>query len=241
MPIRAVTFDFWNTLMWEEPGQLRAARLGFWTAAFPQVDATALAAAHDAAHARYLEMWRAGQQFVVAHAAALMQELLDGELPATAVTTLLEGFDEGGRRAAIHPCGHVGECLMALKAAGIRIGIICDIGLTPAPVVRELLMRDGLLEHFDDAAFSDEVGYYKPAREIFEYALTGLGGVAPHEAAHVGDRQRTDIGGALAAGMTAIRYNAIYDEDIEEGPRAHLVSADLAEVPAFLGVRAQNR
>ena len=44
--------------------------------------------------------------------------------------------------------------------------------------------------------FSDEVGPLQAQRrEIFEHALESVGGVEPGQAAHVGDRLRTDVGG----------------------------------------------
>jgi FMN phosphatase YigB (HAD superfamily) len=238
---RAVTFDFWNTLMWEEPGALRAARLRYWASALPDVDARALAGAHDEAHAQYFAAWTAGRQFLVADAVALMSDRLGDALPAGGADVLVEGFDAGGRTGAIHACDGVDACLATLRGAGVRLGIICDIGLTPSPVVRELLERHDLLRHFDDTAFSDEVGHYKPSHEIFAHALARLGDPDPRDAAHVGDRQRTDIGGAQAMGMTAIRYNAIYDEDDADAPQADFVTADLTEVPALLGVGEVSR
>jgi len=151
-------------------------------------------------------MWRAGRQFVVADAARLIREQLGDALDdARAEQVLLEGFDEGGRRAAIHPCEHVAECLATLKGAGVRIGIICDIGLTPAPVVRELLAREDLLRFFDDAAFSDEVGFYKPAPEIFAHALAGLGGIAPCRATCASPSSCTPRPSSRAAGTSARR------------------------------------
>jgi FMN phosphatase YigB (HAD superfamily) len=232
---RAVTFDFWNTLMWEAPGSLREHRLRYWSRALAHVDAGDLAAAHDAAHVRYHACWSSGEQFLVQDAARLMRSLLGGD-EGVGEDVLLEGFDEGGRAAAVTPCDGVRECLATLKDAGLAIGIVCDIGLTPSYVVRELLVRHDMAHFFDDAAFSDEVGFYKPAPEIFEHALAGLGGVVPADAAHVGDRQRTDVGGALAAGMRAIRYSAILDEDDPELPQADAVTADLTQIPALLGV-----
>lgn len=230
---RAVTFDFWNTLMWEPPGQLREHRLRFWARELPHVDAAALAGAHDAAHARYVACWSANEQFLVEDAATLMRSLLGDDLPAA---VLLDGFDEGGRQAPIAPCKGVRDCLATLKDAGVAIGIICDIGLTPSYVVRELLARHDLLGFFEGTAFSDEVGCYKPDPAIFAHALAGLGDVAPADAAHVGDRQRTDVGGALDAGMRAIRYSAILDEYDPLLPQAHAVTDDLTQVPALLGV-----
>ena len=153
---------------------------------------------------------------------------------------LLEGFDEGGRNAAIHPCPGVRECLTTLRHAGVRVGIICDIGLTPSPVVRDLLARHQLLDLFDDMVFSDDVGVYKPDRAIFAHALTGLGKTDFSRAAHVGDRRRTDVAGALAVGMTAVRYNAIFDDFAPGTPDADIVINELARLPEALGVPSMS-
>jgi FMN phosphatase YigB (HAD superfamily) len=235
--VEAVTFDFWNTLMWEEPGSLREKRLEAWAEALgPQVDSAWLERAHDAAHQEYVDSWTSGRQFRVEEAVEHMLERLGGELGADANEAFVEGFNEGGRRAAIHPSDGVGECLEALADAGIRVGVVCDIGLTPSPVVRELLDRHGLLGYFDGMSFSDEVGHYKPDPAIFEHALAGLGGIAPERAAHVGDRRRTDVSGAVAMGMAAVRYKGVYDDESIAAPNGEIVAENLAEVPRLLGL-----
>jgi putative hydrolase of the HAD superfamily len=50
---------------------------------------------------------------------------------------------------------------------------------------------------------SAEVGLHKPDPRIFELACARLG-VAPSEAAHVGDHHYADLLGARAIGMNAI-------------------------------------
>jgi FMN phosphatase YigB (HAD superfamily) len=243
--VQAVTFDYWNTLMWEEPGSLKEKRLEFWREALDglgvSLDPVQLEGAHDAAHQEYVDSWTAGRQFRVDDAVDHMLERLDGELGADAKQMLVEGFSEGGRRAAVHASDGVRECLENLQAASVRLGIICDIGLTPSPVVCELLERDGLLGFFDGMTFSDEVGHYKPARAIFEHALAGLGGVPPEQTAHVGDRRRTDVSGAIAMGMTAVRYNGVYEDEAVRAPEADIVLANLAELPSQLGVTEPSR
>lgn len=231
--LRAVTFDFWNTLMWEEPGQLRAKRLEYWG---DRLDAAAaeLERAHDAAHRLYEESWRADRQFVVRDAAALVTRECD--LGPDAEQVLLEGFDEGGRRSAIHASDGVGECLAALKQADVRIGLISDIGLTPSYVVRELLEREDLLRFFDGMTFSDEVGVYKPTAAAFEHALESVGGFEPEQAAHVGDRLRTDVAGARDFGMTSVRYNGVFEDPATDLEEADVVVGDLAALPEALGV-----
>ena len=242
--IRAVTFDFWNTLMWEEPGSLKRKRLEVWAETLPaagvEVDAARLEAAHDAAHRAYEEAWRANRQFVVEHATEqIAAALWPAEEAARARDLLIDGYSEAGRRATIHPSEGVAECLRALSDAGVRIGLISDIGLTPSTVVRELLDRAGILEAFDGMSFSDEVGHYKPAPAIFQHALDSVGGAAPGEAAHVGDRCRTDVGGAIDFGMTAVRYLGTYDDPAGE-PEGHVVIRRLAELPDRLGVPAPS-
>lgn len=238
--LEAVTFDFWNTLMWEEPGSLRARRVEFWKGALAElgapIDVTVLERVHDVAHAAYVCAWEQSRQFRVDNAAALIMERLGRSVPSSAREVLSEGFSEAGRRAAVHPSQGVQDCLFALVQGGLRLGIVCDIGLTPSLVVRELLDRHSLLQLFDDTTFSDEVGHYKPARPIFEHALVRLGGVKPERAAHVGDRRRTDVAGARAMGMTAVRYNGAYEDDAVSAPEADIVLAELAKLPPLLGV-----
>jgi FMN phosphatase YigB (HAD superfamily) len=231
--VEAVTFDFWNTLMWEEPGSLREKRLEAWREALGPVDEETLERAHDAAHQEYVDSWVAGRQFRVEEAVEHMLAGMNGAVGEEAVPVLVEGFSAGGRRAAVHPSDGVAECLATLKDGGVRIGIVCDIGLTPSPVVRELLGRAGLLEYFDGMSFSDEVGHYKPHPAIFEHALEGLGGVPAGRAAHVGDRVRTDVDGAVAMGMTAVRYNGVYEDELA-GQRDEVAIRDLRELPRLL-------
>jgi len=125
------------------------------------------------------------------------------------------------------------EAIGVLVASGVRVGIICDVGLTPSITLRRALDHHGLLVQFGHWAFSDEVGVYKPDAAIFEHALAGLGGVAPDRAAHVGDLRRTDVAGARAMGMTAVRYRGVAD-DPTEGPEGHHVLMDHVDLPGLL-------
>jgi putative hydrolase of the HAD superfamily len=234
--VSAVTFDFWNTLMWEEPGSLREKRLEAWRELLGPVDSETLERAHDGAHQEYVDSWVAGRQFRVEEAVEHILDGTNGALGKDAAAALGEGFSEGGRRAAIHPSDGVHDCLEALRKATVKIGIVCDIGLTPSPIVRELLDRDGLLAYFDGMSFSDEVGHYKPHPAIFEHALAGLGGIPAGRAAHVGDRVRTDVDGAASMGMTAVRYTGVYEDELAGTRDFELVVSHLAELPQLLEV-----
>ncbi len=111
------------------------------------------------------------------------------------------------------------------------------MGLAPSVTLRRFLDDHGLLGHFDHWSFSDEVGTFKPDPAIFHHALTGLGGVDPADAAHVGDLRRTDIAGAQGVGVFAVRYTGVYDDpgaadegtDLVEGDAVVADHADLLE------------
>jgi putative hydrolase of the HAD superfamily len=130
----------------------------------------------------------------------------------------------------------VAEALAALSERGIRLGIICDVGFTPSPVLLRHLERHGLLEYFDHWSFSDEVGVYKPHPRIFQHALAGLGGFEPGRCVHVGDRRRTDVAGAQALGMRAVRITSVFEDEPDQGPSGDVVISSYKELLQALGL-----
>lgn len=238
--VEAVTFDYWNTLIYEERGHMRGRRLDAWAGILEEagfaLERQHLDAVFDHSWDRYVESWTGGQQYLAAQAAEDSIEALGFDVPADVKAALVDAFSRAGEGAELHPTDGVRDCIDSLRAAGIRIGIVCDVGFTPSSVLRDHLIRTGLLPLFDHWSFSDEVGAYKPSPVIFEHALEGLGGVTPERVAHVGDLRRTDIAGARAMGMTAVRYTGVFDDDSASEPEGHLVVSAHVELPAALGI-----
>jgi putative hydrolase of the HAD superfamily len=238
--IEAVTFDYWNTLVYEDRGQLRGHRLEAWAGILEDVgfavERTRLDTMFEASWERYVESWKRNEQYLAARAAEEILEELGFAVPADVRTALIDAFANAGNEVELHLTDGIEDCLQELKAAGIKLGIICDVGITPSPVLREHLIKRGLLPLFDHWSFSDEVGAYKPSELIFRHALDGLGGPAPERVAHVGDLRRTDIAGALAMGMTAVRYTGVFDDDSQPEPEGDVVVADHRELAEALGV-----
>lgn len=236
----AVTFDYWNTLVYEERGHLRGRRLGAWAGLLEEAgfatERTLLESRYDDVWRRHVTAWTANQQYRAAEAAEHLLESLGFEVPLAVRGTLVDAFTDAGTEAELHLVEGVEAALRRLAAAGLRLGIICDVGFTASTVLREHLERHGVLDLFDAWSFSDEVGHYKPSPVMFRHALDQLGGVEPARAAHVGDIRRTDIAGARAMGMLAIRYTGISDDDTQPEPEGHHVIADHAELPPLLGV-----
>lgn len=239
MGVEAVTFDFWNTLAHEPMGHTYELRIAAWTARLADagivVGPDAIASAMTVVAQRFNDRWREGRMYLAAEAAldSLAELRLGAKVGEDLRDGLVEDFRSVGRDATLRLTDGVDEALATLHEAGVRIGIICDVGMTPSPILREHLDRNGVLELFTGWSFSDEVGCYKPDRRIFEHALDTLGGVDPSRAAHIGDIRRTDVGGAQGAGMLALRYTGVAD-DTTDGPEADHVYAHHSELAALL-------
>ena len=214
-PVRAITFDFWNTVMAEPPGGLEAARVERWESLLEQLGharpRSAIVAAHASAVDEQQTAWRANEQYVTTDATRAMLAALELDLSGAEAAAFDAVFVHAALGAGVQPCGGIEPTLRRCHAAGVRLAIICDIGLTPAVGVRALLTAEDLLDLFDVTVFSDEQGTYKPDVRIFEHTLSTLG-VGADAAVHVGDRRRTDVAGALDAGMGAVRYRAVFDD-----------------------------
>jgi putative hydrolase of the HAD superfamily len=243
--LRAVTFDYWQTLVSERRGEMRELQIARWqqqlTVAGQPRAAEDLSEAFAANWTVFEERWRTNAgPYGAPETVAFAAERLGLELSDGLRRELEDGFRIVGETAPLHPAPGLEACLAALRDAGIRLGIVCDVGLTASPVLRLRLEGFGLLRHFDAWSFSDETGWFKPAAEAFCPALDGLG-VEPSEAAHIGDNERTDVAGARALGMLAIQYTGLHDlaawlPEQAPGDLADHVIHDLSELPAVLGL-----
>lgn len=238
--ITAITFDFWNTLMFEEIGHLRGLRLAAWAGLLEDagftVERQRLDAVFDSSWRMFNRRWSAGEHVKSIAVAEDALDELGYDVPPDVRAALLDAFATAGLAGELYAAEGVADALAGLRAKGIRLGIVCDVGLTPSTVLRHHLDRRGLLPYFDHWSFSDEVGVFKPDRRIFDHALAGLGGVDPATAAHIGDIRRTDVAGAQAMGMIAVRYAGISDDTSPDQPEGDVVVHHHAELLAALGL-----
>ena len=223
--IKAVTFDFWNTIASVPPGAMNEARKRGIRAACAghgvEVEAERLVASLEEVGLSWERSWAAGRHLHPDEAAETLVRSLGVE--GAAREMVAEAFLGAGRVVELEFAPGIQASLETLAERGIRLGIVCDVGFSGGELLRELLAEEGLLDHFSGWGFSDEVGHYKPAPQIFEAALGALG-ARPGEALHVGDLRRTDVAGAAALGMRAVRYRGMNPEgDSEAGPEADRV------------------
>ena len=105
-------------------------------------------------------------------------------------------------RAAEFPAHH-GPLLRRL-AERYKLAVVSNFDYTPTAL--DILERAGVVDLFETIVVSDEVGWRKPRRDIFDAALDRLG-VGAQESLFVGDRADMDVLGAQQIGMDAAWIN----------------------------------
>jgi FMN phosphatase YigB (HAD superfamily) len=236
--VKAVTFDFWNTIACARLGTTMVkarheAVVAACNASGVEVEAELLATALEQVTASYEQSWSVGTHFHPNEGAEMLVRTLGIE--GAARQRVAEAFLTAGRGTKLELSPDIRPCLEALSERGLSLGIVCDVGFSGGELLRDLLDREGLLAHFSGWAFSDEVGHYKPSPQTFEAALAALG-AQPSEAVHVGDLRRTDIAGAGAIGMVTVRYRDLHDDCGEDGgPEASFVIDSHRDLPDLIG------
>lgn len=236
---RAITFDCWSTLLYEES----------WTIAHGlRVDALARAAASvnceidrhtagrafDAAWERHIVMWESGAASGATEVAHWALAELQLSPHGSNLPQLVRDFEEASHSGRVLALDGARDAIHACAAAGIRMALICDTGLTPGRVVREFLDGHEMLAPLASTIFSDEWSLPKPHAEVFHAALNELG-VDASEAVHVGDLKRTDVAGARAVGMTSVRLRLHNDDSSPHAEADHVVD-DFAGLLSLVGV-----
>jgi len=145
---------------------------------------------------------------------------------------MFEGFDEyfeevfeafsGGKHWALYP--ETLSVMRELKSKGYELGIISNFDTRLFSILSELSIR----EYFDSITISSLARAAKPARQIFEYALSQHV-IDPEEALHVGDSVPEDWEGARQAKLQAL----LIDREKEDSKRADCIR-DLTELPSIL-------
>jgi putative hydrolase of the HAD superfamily len=128
-----------------------------------------------------------------------------------------------------HPCLDSLEVLLP----GVRFGIVTNSVMT---FQQQKMLTIGLTPRIEHTIASDDVGFAKPDRRIFDAAIEVFG-VAPSDAVYIGDRLETDGIGATDAGIRGIWLSRRTPSDVELAlahSRGVRVVRSLDEVPALL-------
>jgi putative hydrolase of the HAD superfamily len=216
--VRAITVDFWGTLLFDPPSsdnryktrRLREFERVLGEAGAP-VSSLALDRAYEASAVYLSRIWAQHRDVPVADHVRAILVGVDAGLPLRLSPRVLEALVEAYATPAllVPPAVDDGaaKALSALREEGYTLAIVSNTMRTPGATLRRLLERFGLLRYFAHVVFSDEVGVRKPDPAIFHGALRALG-AEPARAIHVGDDSVLDVGGARAAGMRVIQVTS---------------------------------
>jgi putative hydrolase of the HAD superfamily len=215
--IGAVTFDLWETLLFEEDGsnsQRTAVRCKNLADALNAVGIKSseeqVKSAMDKTILALLKIWENNRD--ISHLGQLRLFLKRVNSP---LKRLKKGWIKELSAAYVSPIFEVPPYLNPdaerlfewLGNLNEQIGLICNTGLTPGAVLREFLRQKGVAELFDVTIFSDEVRIRKPDTRIFKLTARALN-VKPDAIIHIGDNLTTDIWGAKNAGFKAIHLSS---------------------------------
>jgi putative hydrolase of the HAD superfamily len=191
----AVLFDFFGTLTYSvRRGPLHAAvaqALGCdLTSLFAVLDQSFYARARgDYGSAEATLRWVCEQAGASPAAGRALRVAADFRLAAISADTRLRADAVG--------------TLRALRERGLRTAVVSDC----THELPALMPHLAVAPLFDAHAYSVEIGYCKPAPEIYLAACARLG-VAPEQCLYVGDGGSHELTGAAKLGMTAVRLDA---------------------------------
>ena len=214
--IDTVTLDFWGTLLTDTPENMERAKnmrlegVGMALARSGyRITYQALMRAYDASGQAMTRRWRENRDWTIGEQVSVFLSALSPDLPAQLDSETLRQIEEAYITPALsfppEPSPGILEAVSALHDAGFTLCVISNSGRTPGVVLRKLLARYDLLNHFTVVTFSDELGYRKPHPEIFRQTLARARR-EPGHAVHIGDDAEADVGGAKGVGMRAIHY-----------------------------------
>ena len=151
--------------------------------------------------------------------------------PSGFVEQLLDAHRVALSEAVQFPA-HYGTLLHALRGR-YKLAVVSNFDYTPTAV--GMLRVAGVADLFDTIVVSDEIGWRKPRREIFEVALRRIG-VAATDALFVGDRADIDVVGAQRLGMPVAWVNRDATPLPDGIARPDYEIRDLGELAPILGV-----
>jgi len=219
--IKAITFDLWETLLLDELGfgkkraQLRIVgvsqilhRSGY---SFSDTD---LWKAYVSCSNICNEIRIEGRDISFLEQVGKFLEQIEPDLPNHLSQGIMDNIAMAYDKPFMdfpplfHACTH--SILSELKSKGYLLGLISNTAMTPGSTFRSYMSEVGILKYFDVLIFSNEVGFAKPSKDIFQSALKVLR-VDPTRVIHVGDDLKRDVEGAKLAGFRTIWITRSHD------------------------------
>lgn len=239
--LRALTFDYWDTLY--EGGALPERVALRRTAVGALLGAYGRALPDEQLRALYEESGREAERWwSEEHRGYRTDERLRWILERAAVKPREECQHVAAAADAVDnallmlpPAMLVGAWqMLRVLSRHFILAVISDTGFASGRAQDRLLEKDAARDFFAATIYSMDIGHAKPRPEIFAAAVGTLG-IEPGEILHIGDNERTDVRGALAAGFRAVRLDVVRSGGPSE---AEFVARSFEELTEYLKAAA---
>jgi putative hydrolase of the HAD superfamily len=243
--IKAVTFDLWDTMVYDDSDEPKRAQRGLrskrderrhlmW-AALNEIEPTDLETvvlAYDTADAGFNLVWKENHiNWTVAQRLRVVLNGLGRALPDPIFAQVVAATGQMEVDLPPDPIEGIAEALAELSTR-YKLAVVSDSIVTPGTGLRAILEGHGIKQYFSAFAFSDEVGHSKPHRSMFDRAADELR-IRVDEIVHVGDRDHNDVKGPQALGAKAVLFTASRDVD-KNRTSADAICASHSDLPAAI-------
>lgn len=238
--LRALTFDYWDTLY--EGGALPervalrrtavGALLGAYGRALPDEQLRALYEESGREAERWWSEEHRGYRTDERLRWILERAAVKPRDPCEHVTAAADAVDNALLMLPPAMLAGAWQMLRSLSRH-FTLAVISDTGFASGRAQDRLLQKDAARDFFSATVYSMDVGHAKPCPEIFAAAVETLR-IPAGEILHIGDNERTDVRGALAAGFRAVRLDVVRQGGPSEG---EFVARSYEELTDYLMTR----
>lgn len=234
MSLEAVTFDLWNTLVYNRNyGEFRLPELE------RVLNEYGLELTPEEVNEAYISGFRYSSRMIPAEGYRHIEthEIVDKVLKTVGYSSdtirneLVRIYEEAILCDPPRLKEGVFEVLDYVRPR-YKVGLISVTGVSPGRIMRDILRDHGIFHYFDVLTFSDEVKLVKPNPRLFTSCLEELN-TESRKAIHVGDSFKSDIVGAIDAGMHTI-WIKTREQNKEKGYEPDKVIKSLRELPEGL-------
>jgi len=247
---RYVTFDLWETLIFDDPdsdearGRMRCKGLQSVLAEHEiQLAIEDLYRAYDQSGPRFQVTWDTNEEVPILEQIKMIVESAAGKsitLGAPWAKVLEDAYVNPILAIPPKLSKDAPTVLAAVRSRGYKIGLISNTGRSPGNALRKLLNDFDVLKFFEATVFSNEVGRRKPDITIFDRAAQLLG-AQNRDVVHVGDNPKADFWGARNAGMRAILLDQVPPNSSRWGPHSLFALARANTSTNELGIDSNLR
>ncbi len=211
MKIKAITFDYWDTLVPIERDKIEKMRNERAKVITQFLKERGYNFSFEEVRRISTEIWNIYKDNPLTNKEVTLYVMIEEILKKLGilkspemVKKIVEIYEEFLYRTGLKVDKNVIPVIKDLKKEGYKLGIISN---TPGGNVERMILEDaGITGYFDIMLFSSFEGIRKPHPEIFLKAIRFFK-IKPEELLHIGDTPELDIEGPLKIGAKAILWN----------------------------------